>query len=120
MEEIIKKRFFDVAVRIYNALDVIKYPHPAADVKRQLLRSSTSAAANYRAACRAKSASDFLNKLKIVEEETDETMFWLDFLTEIGVKIECHHEITKELNELISIIVTSIKTTRNRINRKSN
>lgn len=120
MEQIIKRRFFDVAVKIYNSLNVVKYPHPAADVKRQLLRSSTSAAANYRAACRAKSASDFLNKLKIVEEETDETMFWLEFLSEIRINIEGYSEITKELNELISIIVASIKTTRNRINRKLN
>lgn len=66
MEDAIKRRFFELAVKTYNSLEVVKYPHSAIDIKRQLVKSSSSAAANYRAACRAKSASDFLNKLKIV------------------------------------------------------
>lgn len=115
-----KKRFFDLAIKVFKSLESLKYPHPASHVKRQLVRSSTSAAANYRAACRAKSSSDFLNKLKIVEEETDETLFWLEFLRGVKVEIVNDEEIVKELNELLAIIVASIKTTRNRINRKSN
>ncbi len=74
MEEKIKKRFLDIAVRIYKSLEVINFPHSASDIKRQLIRSSSSAAANYRAVCRAKSSADFINKLKIVEEETDESI----------------------------------------------
>jgi len=120
MEEVIKKRFFDLAINVYKALEVIQFPHQASDIKRQLLRSSSSSAANYRAACRAKSSSDFLNKLKIVEEESDETLFWLDFLSEIGIELHDSYSLKKETNELLSIIVTSIKTTRNRINRQSN
>ncbi len=86
-------------------------------VKRQIVRSAPSAAANYRAACRRKSGKDFLNKLKIVEEELDETMFWLEFVEELTSKF--HSEIIplhKEANELLSITVASIKTTRKSLN----
>jgi four helix bundle protein len=82
---------------------------------RQIVRSSTSIGANYRAACRGKSKADFLNKLKIVEEETDETIYFLDIINEIdsmeGTKNE-FERLIKEGNELLSIYVASIKTTR--------
>ena len=89
----------------------------------QLIRSSSSVGANYRAACRAKSDADFVNKLKIVEEETDESMYFLELFLEIS-DIE-QNEIKRlhvEGNELLSIIVASIKTMRHRksqiVNRK--
>jgi len=53
---------------------------------RQVVKSSTSIGANYRAACRGKSKADFINKLKIVEEETDETVYFLDLLNDINGK----------------------------------
>lgn len=87
---------------------------------RQLVRCSSSVGANYRAACRAKSDRDFLNKLKIVEEECDESMFFLeliDALTE--VERETNRKLHAEANELLSIIVASINTIRKRINAKS-
>ena len=79
------------------------------------LRCSSSVGANYRAACRAKSNADFINKLKIVEEETDESMYFLELLLEVSIRE--HLEIKrlhKEANELLSITVASIKTMRNR------
>lgn len=86
---------------------------------RQLIRCSSSVGANYRAACRAKSTADFINKLKIVEEEADESMYFLELLIEISDK---EHEemkrLHKEANELLSITVASIKTMR-RKNQKS-
>ena len=85
----------------------------------QLIRCSSSVGANYRAACRAKSDADFINKLKIVEEEADESMYFLELLMEVSNKN--HIELKRlhaETNELLSIIVASIKTMRNR-NRKS-
>ena len=85
-------------------------------IVRQLIRSSTSVAANYRAANRAKSDRDFINKMKIVEEEADESQFWLEFLLEIWD--ENHINISKlieEANELVAIAVASIKTVRGRI-----
>ncbi len=81
----------------------------------QLIRCSSSVGANYRAACRAKSTADFINKLKIVEEEADESMYFLELLLEIGGKEKEEIErLHSEANELLSIVVASIKTMRNR------
>ena len=81
---------------------------------RQLVRSSTSVGANYRAACRAKSTADFVNKLKIVEEEIDESSYFIDLLMEIdnGDNKEKLNMILIEANQLVSIYVASIKTMR--------
>ena len=78
---------------------------------RQLIRCSSSVGANYRAACRAKSTADFIYKLKIVEEEADESMYFLELLKEV-VPNSFHPEIDrllKEANELVAIYVSSIK-----------
>ena len=79
----------------------------------QIVRSGTSVAANYRAACRAKSQADFIAKMGIVEEEADETLFWLELLEEseliTAAKLPA---IKQEANELIAITVASIKTAR--------
>ena len=82
-------------------------------IGNQIFRSGTSIAANYRAACRAKSTADFVSKLAIVEEEADETLFWLEILSEMEVIDKSHIEsLMKENNEIIAIIVSSIKTSR--------
>jgi four helix bundle protein len=79
----------------------------------QLGRSASSSGANYRAACRAKSKADFINKLKIVEEELDETLFFLELLVELNPELkERITPIYKEGNELLSIIVAAINTSR--------
>ena len=85
----------------------------------QLIRCSSSVGANYRAASRAKSDADFINKLKIVEEEADESMYFLELFLEISDK-ETNElkRLHREANELLAIVVASIKTMRNR-NRKS-
>jgi four helix bundle protein len=87
----------------------------------QLIRSSSSVGANYRASQRAKSTADFINKLKIVEEEADESNFFLEILLEINKNQELKKEIEillKEGNEILAIIVASIKTARNNQNLK--
>src|SRR5690349_1128396 len=79
----------------------------------QLLRSGTSVGANYRAVCRAKSRADFLNKLRIVEEECDESLFWMELLVDNGlVKASRLKALIQEGNEIIAIIVASAKTAR--------
>ncbi len=83
----------------------------------QLIRCSSSVGANYRASQRAKSAPDFINKLKIIEEEADESHFFLELIQDITMleKIELNPEIDfllKEANEITAIIVSSIKTAR--------
>lgn len=83
---------------------------------RQVVRSSSSIGANYRAACRAKSKADFINKLKIVEEEADETVYFLELLLEVdgGKNKNVFDRLIKEANELLSIYVASIKTIRSK------
>ena len=75
---------------------------------RQLLRSGTGVFANYRAACRAKSAKDFINKLGIIIEEADETMFWLEILVEANlVEESLIKDLYQEATELTAIMVAS-------------
>ncbi len=79
----------------------------------QLIRSGTSVAANYRAACRGRSKADFIAKMGIVEEETDESAFWIELLVEYGImKPDKVAELLDEANQLTAIWVTSINTAR--------
>jgi four helix bundle protein len=80
---------------------------------RQLLRSGTSVAANYRAVCRAKSKPDFISKLGTVLEEADESAFWIELLVEAGkIPAEKASGLLKEANELTAIAISSINTAR--------
>ena len=83
--EELKKRTRNFAVRIVRLFRALPNCSEARVVGQQLLRSGTSVAANYRAACKARSPADFISKLGIVEEEADETVFWLEFLVETGL-----------------------------------
>ncbi|MEH6765272.1 MAG: four helix bundle protein [Aequorivita antarctica] len=77
----------------------------------QLIRCSSSVGANYRAALRGKSPRDFINKLKIVEEEADESAFWLEMFTAIlKDNQDILKTLNKEANELVAIAVASINT----------
>jgi len=121
-QEVLKKRFKDWAIK--GVLFTRKFPNESdfKAIRNQMVRCIPSCAANYRAACRAKSNADFINKLKIVEEELDESMFWLEFVVGLEEKLQNDVvEIYKEADELLSITVASIKTLRkNQNNRKSN
>ncbi|MES2796466.1 MAG: four helix bundle protein [Bacteroidota bacterium] len=78
-------------------------------IRNQIVRSGSSSAANYRAVSRAKSTADFKHKLTIVEEELDETLFWLEFTVGLNeLYKERVKDLWKEGNELLSIIVSSI------------
>ncbi len=99
------------------ALRVIRMTErmPATKVTRvlgdQLLRSATSIGANYRACCRAKSKKDFINKLKIVEEEADETIYWLELIEKSEIfNLSKLSPLKEETNQILSIIVASLKT----------
>ena len=83
-------------------------------IGNQIFRSGTSTAANYRAVCRARSTADFISKLSIVEEEADETLFWLELIKEMEIVDKTLlNSLMQENNEIIAIIVSSIKTARN-------
>ena len=80
---------------------------------RQLIRCSSSVGANYRASQRDKSTADFINKLKIVEEEADETIYWLElFLEVLDIRHDEMKRLKGEAEELLAITVASIKTAR--------
>ena len=116
----LQKSFKSLAVKTGKLC--IKLPfNPANKVNTdQVIRSSTSSAANYRSACRAKSKADFVNKLKIVEEELDETMFFYEMLAEFNLEIKKElRELFIEANELLSIIVSSINTVNSNILKQS-
>src|SRR6267378_3651828 len=78
----LKKRTKAFALRILKVVDVLPKTTAGRALGSQIVRSGTSVAANYRAACRAKSTADFIAKMGIVEEEADETLFWLELLEE--------------------------------------
>jgi four helix bundle protein len=81
----------------------------------QIFRSGTSVASNYRAACRGRSKAEFIAKMGIVEEEADETIFWLEVIEEVEIlKNEPISSLMQECNEILSIVVSSINTARRR------
>lgn len=112
-ERDLKKRTKEFALRILKLVDAPPKTTAGRALASQIVRSGTSVAANYRAACRAKSSADFIAKMGIVEEETDETLFWIELLEESqlfsAAKLTA---IKQEADELIAITVTSIKTAR--------
>ena len=102
-----------MAIRVINMCDSLPNTPAGHVISRQILRSSTSVGANYRAACRAKSTADFVNKLKIVEEEADETLYWLELIVETNMIPKSRLQpLLQEANEIVAITVASIKTQR--------
>ena len=109
----LKKRTKAFAIRILKLVDALPKTTAGRALSSQIVRSGTSVAANYRAACRAKSPADFIAKMGIVEEEADETLFWLELLEESELVTAAKlAAIKQEADELIAITVTSIKTAR--------
>jgi len=86
-------------------------------IGNQVFRSGTSVAANYRAACRGRSKAEFVSKLAIVEEEADETMFWLELIKEMDISNHPSLEtlIKESSDEIVAIMVSSIRTTRKKL-----
>lgn len=114
-EKTFKARTKKLAVAIIRQMDKLPNSRAVDVVARQVIRSGTSIGANYRAACRAKSTADMINKMKIVEEEADETQYWLEILIEAGLAPkEQIADIYKETDEILAMTVASIKTLRNR------
>jgi four helix bundle protein len=96
------KKFALAIIALANGLD--KSISASKVIGNQLLRSGTSVGSNYRAACRAKSDADYAYKIKVVEEESDESEFWLELLIESGcIKYEDHQALLKEAGELTAI-----------------
>ena len=101
------------ARRIIGVVRAMPHDRVSDPIANQILRSGTSVAANYRAACLAKSRADFINKLKICIEEVDETALWLELISEESIlDPQRTAPLHKEANELLSIFLSSVKTAR--------
>ena len=99
------------ALNIMTFTESLPRTRTADIIAKQLIRSSTSVGANYRSAMRARSRADFICKMGIVMEETDESLYWLELLTESGmVNSLSLRDLAKEADELIAMTVASIKT----------
>jgi four helix bundle protein len=114
-EEIFKGRTRQLALAIIQLVESLPRNRAADVIGRQLLRSGTSIGANYRAACRGKSKADVISKLAIVEEEADETIYWMEMLIESKIVQPSRlNLLMKESNEIVAMVVASIKTLRGR------
>lgn len=109
----LKKRTKMFALEVVKFVEGLPKNETCRVLGRQLLRSGTSVGANYRAACRAKSTADFISKMGTVEEEADESDYWIELLIEAGKVSEIKAApLLKEANELVAITVSTINTAR--------
>ena len=115
-----KERTKRFALRIIKLVDALPTTTASQVIGKQLLRSGTSVGANYRSACRAKSTADFIFKLSIVEEEADESIYWMELLVDSNlVKESLLANLVDEADQIVSILVSSIKTLKRKRNPKS-
>jgi|ERR1041385_2761052 four helix bundle protein len=109
--EELKKRTKQFALRGIKLFNSLPKRKDAEVLGVQLLRASTSVGANYRAACRARSQADFISKITVVEEEADESAYWIELLGESGIiKQSLLRDLLQEANELTAIFTSSGKT----------
>lgn len=112
-KHVLQKRTQQLALDIITLVERLGRGQTAQVLGRQLLRSGTSVGANYRAALRARSTAEFVAKLGIVEEEADETIYWLDLLQQAGIVSDRQaNPLRDEANQLLSIVIASIRTTK--------
>ncbi len=116
----LKKRLKVFALRIIKLSESLPNNITGKTLGNQIIRSGTSPGANYRSACLGKSDKDFLNKLKMVEEELDETLYWLELIVESGlIKEDLLKDLMNENHELLKIIVSSITTMKKKMNSEN-
>lgn len=108
-----KKRTKAYANRVVKLCSALPQNWVAQTLGKQLLRSGTSVGANYRAVCRGKSTADFINKLRVVEEECDESLFWMEMLADNKlIEMSRLWDLMREGDEILAIVVSSAKTAR--------
>ncbi|MBX3388934.1 MAG: four helix bundle protein [Phycisphaeraceae bacterium] len=104
------------SLRVIKLAESLPATRTSEVIGRQLLRSGTSVGANYRAAQRAKSRRDFIHKLGTVEEEADESAYWMEMLIEAKiVKSARLHQLLQECNEILAIVAASARTARKKL-----
>jgi four helix bundle protein len=113
-EKEFKRRTKALGLRVVKVVESLPKTRTADVIGRQVLRSGMAIGANYRAACRAMSRRDMLSKLGDVEEEADETLYWLELLIDGGIVEQKRlAALMKEVEEILAMVVTSIRTLRN-------
>ncbi len=106
-----KNRTKAFALRVIRLTEALPKNQTANVIGKQLLRCGTSVGANYHAACRARSNPEFIAKMGIVEEECDESMYWMELIVEAGLMEEkLLIDLKNEANEILSMVIDSIKT----------
>jgi four helix bundle protein len=116
----LRDRTRDFAIRVVKMTDSLPRRMSTEIMAKQLVRCATSIGANYRAACRARSHSEFVSKMQIVQEEADETQYWLELLFRSGVVGEQEFRpLEKEAAELTAIFTSSAATARKNKNSPS-
>lgn len=117
----LKLRTKKFTISIIEIIDKLPSKTSTKVIGYQLAKSGTSVGANYRAACRARSDKEFVSKLNIVLEETDETAFWLEIIQEMNwLESELVNKLWKEADELTAIFVTILKNTKARMKDEDN
>ncbi|MEO8573135.1 MAG: four helix bundle protein [Pyrinomonadaceae bacterium] len=110
-----KERTKQIALRIIRLVEKLPRSLIADTIGKQLIRSGTSVGANYRAACRGKSRADLIHKLAIVEEEADESLYWIELLCDANLlPPEKVVTLCSDIDEIVSMTVASIRTLRSR------
>lgn len=116
--EQLKNRTKQYALRVIRLVNSLPPTAATRIIGDQLLRSGTSVASNYRAACRARSRAEFCSKLGVVEEEADESVFWMELTVESGMlKAAKVTDLLKEGQEITAVIVSSINTARRNLKK---
>ena len=111
-----KRRTKTFAIRCMKLADSLPTTTSGRTVAGQLVRCGTSVGANYRSACRGRSGAEFVSKLGIVEEEADESQFWMELIAESGMKSErLVRALHQEADEIVRMVVSSIRTARSKI-----
>ena len=109
----LQNRTKQFGIRAIKLCDALPKTRSANVIANQLIRSATSVGANYRAACRARSKADWINKLGVVIEEADESGYWLELVIDIGLMVESKvSALHEEANELVAIFTASQMTSR--------
>jgi len=112
-EDDLKKRTKEFALRVIKLVQSLPNTPLARHIGGQLMRCGTSVPANYRVSCRSRSTADFVAKMGIVEEEADESVFWIELLVDTElVRLKRVADLLDEANQLVAIFVSSINTAR--------
>ena len=118
--EELKRRTKKFGLDVIGLVESLPSTQTGKVIGNQLLRSALSVGANYRAACRGRSKADFISKVGITIEETDESQHWLETLGDAGLAQQGKLKpLIKEADELVAILAASAKTARANLNRQS-